>query len=84
MMHPDKMRAPIAWLVSHATDDINGMRYDAVAWDPARPAAEQAALHGRPLGFELKAKANGDGREVRDDRPAIGTEARFGAAGRES
>src|SRR5262245_4171597 len=77
MMHPDKMRAPIVWLVSHATDGVNGMRYDAVAWDADRPAAEQAALHGRPLGFELKPNASGDEREVRDDRPAVGTEARF-------
>ena len=79
MMQPDRMRAPIVWLVSHATDGINGMRYDAVAWDAARPAAEQAALHGRPLGFELKQKAGGEEHEVRDDRPATGTEARFGA-----
>ena len=79
MMHPDKMRAPIVWLVSPATDGINGMRYDAVAWDAARPAEAQAALHGQPLGFELKLKAGGDGHEVRDDRPATGTAARFGA-----
>jgi NAD(P)-dependent dehydrogenase (short-subunit alcohol dehydrogenase family) len=78
MMHPDKMRAPIVWLASHATDAINGMRYDAVAWDEARPPEEQAALHGRPLGFELKAKP-GVAHEVRDDRPAVGTQARFGA-----
>ena len=77
MMHPDRMRAPIVWLVSHATDGINGMRYDAVAWDAARPAGEQAALHGRPLGFELKAKPGGEEHEVRDDRPALGTQARF-------
>jgi hypothetical protein len=49
------------------------MRYDAVAWDAARPAAEQAALHGRPLGFDLKPKPGGDAGEVRDDRPAAGT-----------
>jgi 3-oxoacyl-[acyl-carrier protein] reductase len=73
MMDPDKMRAPAVWLVSDATDGINGMRYDAVAWDAARPAAEQAALHGRPLGFELKANPGGDAGEVRDDRPATGT-----------
>ena len=54
MMDPDKMRAPIVWLVSIATDGINGMRYDAADWDGARPPEEQAALHGRPLGFELK------------------------------
>ena len=77
MMDPDKMRAPIAWLVSDATDGINGMRYDAVSWDASRPAAEQAALHGRPLGFLLKPNADGDGREVRDDRPATGTTAAY-------
>jgi 3-oxoacyl-[acyl-carrier protein] reductase len=60
MMDPDRMRAPIVWLVSHATDGINGMRYEAESWDGARPAAEQAALHGRPLGFELKPKAGSD------------------------
>jgi hypothetical protein len=54
MMHPDRMRAPIVWLASHRTDGINGMRYEAEAWDGTRPAEEQAALHGRPLGFELK------------------------------
>ena len=77
MMDPDQMRAPAVWLVSHATDGINGMRYDAVAWDAARPAAEQAALHGRPLGFDLKPKAGGEGQEVRDDRPATGTRADY-------
>jgi len=69
MMDPDKMRAPAVWLVSNATDGVSGMRYDAVSWDATRPAAEQAAQHGRPLGFDLKPKAEGDGREVRDDRP---------------
>ena len=54
MMDPDKMRAPIVWLASHATDGVNGMRYDALEWDAARPPEEQAALHGRPLGFALK------------------------------
>ena len=57
MMDPDKMRAPIVWLVSHATDGINGMRYDALDWDANSPAEQQAALHGQPLGFELKPKA---------------------------
>jgi hypothetical protein len=72
MMHPDQMRAPAVWLVSNATDGSSGMRYDAVSWDASRPAAEQAALHGRPLGFELKPKAAGDGQEARDDRPTPG------------
>lgn len=77
MMHPDQMRAPAVWLVSHATDGVNGMRYDAVSWDAIRPAAEQAVLHSRPLGFELKPKANGNGIEARDDRPATGTRADY-------
>jgi NAD(P)-dependent dehydrogenase (short-subunit alcohol dehydrogenase family) len=68
MMHPDQMRAPVVWLVSDATNGINGMRYDAVSWDAARPAAEQALLHGRALGFDLKPKALGDAQELRDDR----------------
>lgn len=54
MMDPDRMRAPIVWLASHATDGINGMRYNALNWDAARPPEEQASLHGRPLGLELK------------------------------
>lgn len=77
MMHPDKMQAPIVWLASAATDGVSAMRYDAVAWDPARPPEEQAAIHGRPLGFLLKPKTSGDEQEVRDDRRAIGTEAKF-------
>ena len=77
MMHPDQMRAPAVWLVSDATDGVCGMRFDAVSWDAARPAAEQASLHGRPLGFDLKPKADGDEHEVRDDRPADGTHARY-------
>jgi hypothetical protein len=77
MMHPDKMRAPIVWLASTATDGISGMRYDAVAWDPTEAPEEQAALYGRPLGFALKSKAGSAEEEVRDDRRAIGTEAKY-------
>jgi len=77
MMHPDQMRAPVIWLVSNTTDGITGMRYDAVSWNATRPAAEQAVLHGRPLGFELKPKPQGTGAEVRDDRPAAGTKAAY-------
>lgn len=75
MMDPDKMRAPAVWLVSNATDGICGMRYDAVSWDASRRPEEQAAMHGRPLGFDLKPMSNGGGQEVRDDKPARGTEA---------
>lgn len=70
MMDPDQMRAPVVWLVAESAKGLNGMRYDAVAWDADRPGAEQAALHGRPLGFDLKPRPSGDGEEVRDDRPA--------------
>jgi NAD(P)-dependent dehydrogenase (short-subunit alcohol dehydrogenase family) len=73
MMVPDQMRAPVVWLVAEAAKGLNGMRYDAVAWDAARPGAEQAALHGRPLGFDLKPRADGSSEEVRNDRRAQGT-----------
>ena len=43
MMEPDQMRAPVVWLVAEAAKGLNGMRYDAVAWDASRPGAEQAA-----------------------------------------
>ncbi len=52
-----------------------------VGWARAAYAVDAGAgtlLHG-PLGFDLKPKAGGDAHEVRDDRPATGTEARFGA-----
>jgi 3-oxoacyl-[acyl-carrier protein] reductase len=75
MMDPDQMRAPVVWLVAEAQKGLNGMRYDAVAWDATRPGAEQAALHGRPLGFDLK-PGPGDGEEVRDDRATTGTAGR--------
>ncbi|MFT5445726.1 MAG: NAD(P)-dependent dehydrogenase (short-subunit alcohol dehydrogenase family) [Gammaproteobacteria bacterium] len=73
MMDPAQMRAPVVWLVAEAAKGLNGMRYDAVAWDAGRPGAEQAALYGRPLGFDLKPRSGGDAEEVRDDRPAQGT-----------
>ena len=54
LMDPDRMRAPVVWLSSRATDDITGMRYDAEFWDPKALPAEEAAKWGRPLGFVLK------------------------------
>ena len=57
LMDPERMKAPVVWLASDATDGITGMRYDAEQWDPNALPAEEAMKHGRPLGFELKAKA---------------------------
>ena len=79
IVDPDELPAPVlldtlnAWArLPQRRLLMVAVRYDAVAWDPNRPAEEQAALHGRPLGFELKPKAGGNAQEVRDDRAAIG------------
>jgi len=72
MIHPNQMRAPAVWLVFDSTDGVCGTRYDAVSWDAARPTTEQAALHGQPLGSDVKPKADGDGQEAHDGTPTTG------------
>ena len=54
MVEPEKMIAPICWLMSDAAIGVNGMRYDAWPWDPSKPPAEEAVRIGRPLGLTLK------------------------------
>lgn len=56
MMEPVKMGAPTIWLCSEESDHINGQRFDAQDWDAGKPPTDEAARHGRPLGFELKPK----------------------------
>ena len=34
LIEADLMKAPIVWLMSDATNEISGMRYDAKPWDP--------------------------------------------------
>ncbi len=54
LVEPEDMVPPLLWVVSTAADQVNGMRYDANAWDASLPPAEAAAKYGRPAGFLLK------------------------------
>jgi len=49
----DLMKAPVVWLMSNATDDISGMRYDAKPWDPSKPAPAEAERIGAKAGVLL-------------------------------
>ncbi|NKB50274.1 MAG: SDR family NAD(P)-dependent oxidoreductase [Alphaproteobacteria bacterium] len=53
VIDPILFREPIVWLMSDATDDINGMRYDAKRWDASKPAAEVGEATGTKAGVLL-------------------------------
>jgi len=53
LVEPDEMVPPLLYVVSRAADGVNGMRFDANAWDPALAPAEAALRAGRPAGFVL-------------------------------
>jgi 3-oxoacyl-[acyl-carrier protein] reductase len=53
LIEADLMKAPIVWLMSDATNEISGMRYDAKPWDPEKPAADEAARIGAKAGVLL-------------------------------
>jgi 3-oxoacyl-[acyl-carrier protein] reductase len=53
LVEPEEMVPPLLYVVSRAADNVNGYRFDANAWDAARPAAEAARAEGRPAGFML-------------------------------
>jgi len=59
LVEPDEMVPPLLWVVSRAADGVNGMRYDANAWDASLPAAEAARRAGRPAGFILHPSQDG-------------------------
>jgi len=53
LVEPEEMVPPLLYVVSRAADAVNGMRFDANAWDPALPPADAASRAGRPAGFVL-------------------------------
>ena len=53
LVEPEEMVPPLLYVVSREADGVNGMRFDANAWDPALPPAEAARQAGRPAGFVL-------------------------------
>jgi NAD(P)-dependent dehydrogenase (short-subunit alcohol dehydrogenase family) len=59
LVEPDEMVPPLLYVVSREADRVNGMRFDANAWDAALPPAEAARKAGRPAGFVLHAQEVG-------------------------
>jgi 3-oxoacyl-[acyl-carrier protein] reductase len=53
VIDPILFREPIVWLMSDATNDISGMRYDAKPWDASKPAAEEGERIGTKAGVLL-------------------------------
>src|SRR5947209_20488280 len=53
LVEPDEMVPPLLYVVSREADRVNGMRFDANAWDASLTAAEAARHAGRPAGFVL-------------------------------
>src|SRR5260370_1456357 len=53
LVEPDEMVPPLLYVVSREADRVNGMRFDAKAWDAALSPAEAASRAGRPAGFVL-------------------------------
>jgi 3-oxoacyl-[acyl-carrier protein] reductase len=53
LVEPDEMVPPLLYVVSREADEVNGMRFDANAWDAALPPLEAARKAGRPAGFVL-------------------------------
>ena len=53
LVEPEEMVPPLLYVVSREADRVNGMRFDANAWDAALPPAEAARRAGRPAGFVL-------------------------------
>ena len=53
LVEPDEMVAPLLFVVSPAADAVNGVRFDANAWDARLPPEQAARAIARPAGFEL-------------------------------
>ena len=53
LVEPEQMVPPLLWLVSPAADTVNGMRFDANAWDPAIDPTPAAKAAGRRAGLVL-------------------------------
>jgi 3-oxoacyl-[acyl-carrier protein] reductase len=53
LVEPDEMVPPLLYVVSREADQVNGMRFDANAWDAKLPPGEAANHAGRPAGFVL-------------------------------
>jgi NAD(P)-dependent dehydrogenase (short-subunit alcohol dehydrogenase family) len=51
LVQPEAMRAPVCWLCSDDSDDINGMRFIAALWDESLPRSERIKKAGGPTAW---------------------------------
>jgi 3-oxoacyl-[acyl-carrier protein] reductase len=51
LVQPEVMMAPIAWLMSPASEGVTGRRFIAKEWDPKLDPAQAAAKAGAPAGW---------------------------------
>jgi 3-oxoacyl-[acyl-carrier protein] reductase len=52
LMLPEVMVAPLIWLCSNGSDQINGQRFIAVRWEDSLPPAEAAKKAGAPAAWQ--------------------------------
>ena len=52
LVRPERMAPPIRWLLSDASDGVNGRRFVANDWDPGLPAAEAAERASAPIAWK--------------------------------
>ena len=54
LLDPEQMVPPLLWLCSRDADNVNGIRVDAMLWNPYLPVREAARLAARPIGLTLQ------------------------------
>jgi NAD(P)-dependent dehydrogenase (short-subunit alcohol dehydrogenase family) len=59
MLRPAIMAAPIRWLMSEASNGVNGQRFTAGAWDISLPLGQAAKAAMRPIGWPELVPAKG-------------------------
>ena len=52
LVRPERMAAPVLWLLSAASDGVNGRRFVANDWDPDIPVAEAAEAASAPIAWK--------------------------------
>lgn len=52
LIRPERMAAPVVWLLSDASDGVNGRRFVANDWDPDIPADEAAEAASAPIAWK--------------------------------
>ena len=58
MINPEVMQAPVVWLASDASDDINGQRFIGYYWDESLPLEERMKKAAAPAAWpQLGAQA---------------------------